>query len=197
MSLCWRGISYDELQTKLTRIWSPGPKFSLQNTVHLLKNWSGLKTLVLGLLSQTGDSKSTKGKQPFETINVPGEDYCTGMSIPEETGCAIVLIKTQLLLFTEVSNSSNLFCLPNYFSRLSNTIHTLWYWLVLLNCSHRSICAWTITPSADQKIVDDPSIKHFVLKIVLMCVICNTLSTDKFSKNFGPLNQNVCDTTEP
>ena len=30
--------------------WSPGPKFSLENIVRLLKNRSGLKMLILGLL---------------------------------------------------------------------------------------------------------------------------------------------------
>ena len=32
------------------KFWSPGPKFSQENMVRLLKNWSRLKTLILGLL---------------------------------------------------------------------------------------------------------------------------------------------------
>ena len=33
------------------KFWSARPKFSLENMVHLCKNWSGLKKLVLRLLS--------------------------------------------------------------------------------------------------------------------------------------------------
>ena len=34
------------------KFWSPGPKFSLKNMIRRLKNWSELKTRVLGLPSQ-------------------------------------------------------------------------------------------------------------------------------------------------
>ena len=48
---CTQSASYSTVTEILVlEIWSPGPKFSLENMVRLLKNRSGLKTLILGLL---------------------------------------------------------------------------------------------------------------------------------------------------
>ena len=41
------------------KFWSPGPKFSQENMVRLLKNWSRLKTLILGLLLKQENIKRT------------------------------------------------------------------------------------------------------------------------------------------
>ena len=41
------------------KVWSGGPKFSLENMVRLVKNRSGLKTLILSHLSATGEYKTT------------------------------------------------------------------------------------------------------------------------------------------
>ena len=41
------------------KFWSPGPKFSLENMVCLLKNWSGKKTLILGLFLKQENIKRT------------------------------------------------------------------------------------------------------------------------------------------
>ena len=56
MALSWEFWSW--------KFWSTRPKFSLENMVRHCKNWSGLKTLVLRLLSWTEHnttSSSTKG----------------------------------------------------------------------------------------------------------------------------------------
>ena len=56
------------------KFWSPGPKFSLENMVRLLKNLSWLKTPTLGLLSQTRDYKTTANQRRVSlvTLNAPG-----------------------------------------------------------------------------------------------------------------------------
>ena len=63
----WMGMSREFWSWKF---WSPGPKFSLDNTVRLLKNRSGLKTLILGLLSQTREYKTTENQRRVSLVTL-------------------------------------------------------------------------------------------------------------------------------
>ena len=70
--------SGNDLKKVLSRefkFWSRGPKFSLENVVHLVKNQSGLKMLILSHLSPTGEYKMTANQRMVSvvTLNAPGE----------------------------------------------------------------------------------------------------------------------------
>ena len=65
------------LEILVLEILVPRPKILAGNRsmVHLLKNWSGLKTLILGLLSQTREYEMTASQRRVSlvTLNAPGE----------------------------------------------------------------------------------------------------------------------------
>ena len=61
------------------KFWSGGPKFSLDYVVCLMKNLSGLKTLILGHLSSTREYKMTLNQQRI----CLGNSQCTWGSLKQ------------------------------------------------------------------------------------------------------------------